>query len=68
MLTKLEQLVLNMHKKTFGQMTSAEALECALNDDQIARDCGPFDPVAGRFAKSREDMLRYAELLEKNGE
>lgn len=64
-MTPLQQRKLEFYEQQFGRMTSEEALACAISDEQIGKDCGPFDPVAGRFYQSRENLLNYAELLEK---
>ena len=66
-LTPFEQMKVKRFEERFGEMSSLECLECALNDEQIAKDCGPFDPVSGRFYQSLHDMMEYAILQEKQG-
>lgn len=66
-LSKQDELCLSRYKARFGEMSSSEALECALNAEQIAKDCGPFDPVSGGFFRSCQEMTNYAILLEKVG-
>lgn len=64
-LSPLEAVKLAQYKTKFGQMSSMEALECSINDDIIYSDLSPFDPAKSRFAQSRNELLNYAELLEK---
>lgn len=56
---------LTVYRKKFGVLTSSEAMELALNDEQIMRDCGVGDPAFEHFANSKEQMFNYAVLLEK---
>lgn len=65
MLTPLEAYKLHRYKAAIGEMTASEALALAISDEQIACDLSPFDTVKSRFLRSKEEMLNYAILLEK---
>lgn len=64
-LTALEGQKLRFYKKRIGEMNSSEALALAMDSEQFMKDCGPFDIAFPHFAQSREDLINYAELLEK---
>jgi hypothetical protein len=59
----LAERKLQMFKKTYGidGMSKDEALDLAIQADQFAKDCGPFDPASSKFA---EDARRYFEIAE----
>ena len=59
---------LEIMKSKVGQMTSDEALEMAIEFDQIANDVGVFDMAYAMFIENRDGFMSYAELLCENGE
>lgn len=65
MLTKLEAFKLEHYRKNFGHMSSANALQLALEAEQTARDCGPFDPAFTYFIDQQHRLEAYSQLLEK---
>lgn len=50
-------------KEEFGDMSSDDALELAIEFDAQARLVGPFDPAFPHFAFQHRVFMRYAELL-----
>lgn len=65
MLSKLESFKLQSYKASFGEMTSEEALQTALNSEAIKKSMSPFDQAYAHFAEELRTMFIYAELLEK---
>lgn len=64
-MTPLERFDLNRLTYRYGEMTSVKALELALQAEQYARDCGPFDIAFRHFKQQQLSMESYALLLEK---
>ena len=50
----------------FGKMTSEEALNLALNSEDIKRSLAPFDPAILHFSDEQTHLFNYAELLERS--
>lgn len=66
-LSNFETKKLAAFEKMFGTMSSEEALKVALESEQIARDCGPFDFAYPKFIDDTKQFETYAVLLEKAG-
>ena len=64
-LTKLEAFQLKSMRKTISVMTSAEALQLAVECEEHKLAVGPFDPAFGYFASRQDTFEKYALLLEK---
>lgn len=64
-LTKLEELKLKYLREKFGPLTAMQALDLALDNEDLVRACGPFDPAAQYLIQSQLNMESYAFLLEK---
>lgn len=64
-LTKLEAFRLKSMRKTIGVMTSAEALQLAIESEELKLAVGPFDQAFGCFASQQDIFEKYALLLEK---
>lgn len=61
----LETKKLEIYKSRIGLMTSDQALELALEAEQFAKDCGPFDVAFGYMKHQQRTFEEYALLLEK---
>ena len=48
-------------------MSSTEWLQFAIDCEQTAKDCGPFDPVYEHFINQSMNALRAAEIQENAG-
>lgn len=59
---------LQKFKDAYGSMTSTEALQLAVEAEQIYRDLRYPDPAKNYFRQQQADMEEYALLLEQNGE
>lgn len=64
-MTLLEARKLEMYKSKIGAMTSEQALTLALEAEQIAKECGPFDVAYEQFKRQQITFEEYALLLEK---
>ena len=64
-MTLLETRKLEKYKNHIGLMTSEQALQLALNAEQIAKDCGPFDIAFEHIKRQQLTFEEYALLLEK---
>lgn len=64
-MTLLEARKLEMYKSRIGLMTSEQALQLALDAEQIAKDCGPFDIAFEQMKRQQLTFEEYALLLEK---
>lgn len=64
-LTKLEAFQLKSMRKAIGVMTSAEALQLAVECEEHKLAVGPFDQAFGYFASRQDTFEKYALLLEK---
>jgi hypothetical protein len=64
-LTNFEQFKLDRYRKAYGDMTSDEALLCALQVEQFKKDCGPGDISFVHFSNEQTYMEEFAALLEK---
>ncbi len=49
----------------FRQLSADEALKMALDCEQTAKDCGPFDPAYSHFIQKSLDWLTAATLIER---
>lgn len=63
-MTPLQVGKLEFYRQKIGSMTSAEAMQLALEAERIAKECGPHDIAFECFTKEKEVMVNYAELLE----
>lgn len=64
-LNAVEQRKLSKYLEHVGRMTSDEALQLALEAEQIAKDVGPTDYAFAKFKNDEIHFFEYAELLEK---
>lgn len=64
----IEKRKLEFYKSELGLMSSTEALLLAIESEQIAKNCGPFDPAYTLFSRQSRQFEDYALLLEKGGE
>jgi hypothetical protein len=64
-LTNLEKFKIDRCRKAYGDMTSDEALLCALQAEQFKKNCGPGDIAFGHFSNEQTYMEEFAMLLEK---
>ncbi len=53
--------------KVLGVISSAEALQCALDADQTLQSLPKSDPAYSRFYRESEGYLQFAALLERAG-
>ena len=53
------------YRESLGDMSSNEALQLAIDAEQIAKDCGPQDIAFIRFKREQVVFETYAQLLEK---
>ena len=64
-LNALEDFQLTSMRKTIGVMTSAEALQLAVECEEHKLAVGPFDQAFAYFAGRQRTFEKYALLLEK---
>jgi len=58
-------LILRETGSLAAQLTPDEALELAIQAEQTAKECGPFDPAFSYFSKTARNFETLAFLLEK---
>lgn len=66
MMSPLEQGKLVMYRVALGPMSTDMALAHAIDAEQTAKACGPYDPAFVRFKDDQRSFETYAELLEKD--
>ncbi len=64
-MTLLEAKKLQMFRDRFGPLSSDQALQLAIDTEQICQDCGPFDMAYTGLKMQQLAMEEYAALLEK---
>jgi hypothetical protein len=64
-LINLEKFKIDRYRKAYGDMTSDEALTCALQVEQFKKDCGPDDIAFVHFSNEQTYMEEFAMLIEK---
>lgn len=66
-MSPIQQRLLQMYKRSLGQMSSYEALNLSLNSEAIAEQ-EPFGNTKMHFQNECNVFFNYACLLELNGE
>lgn len=64
-MTNLERLSLKILTERYGELSTEEALDLAINAEQIKLECGPTDPAFLHFAEEAQTLEIYALLREK---
>ena len=62
---RLQERKLEFYRERLGAMTSAEALQLAIEAEQTKNDVGPFDTAFEYFANQQVVFEKYEHLLEE---
>lgn len=62
-LQRRAEMTLRMYASKIGPLTYDECIKLVVENDQLAQDCGPFDPAYDFLTRSRNDFLKIAEAL-----
>lgn len=62
-LQRCAEMTLSIYASKIGSLTYDECIKLVVENDQLAQDCGPFDPAYDFLTRSRNDFLKIAEAL-----